>query len=172
MLNFLVPCPYFFLACWMAHNLVDLCFRLMLILWRKICIWSKDCNYWLVLNLPNMWSMRRARYAMMLSECLFLGLFIDNGHSTWLCWLFRWVEWQQLIPLKELWKKGSETLNLRTISMILWFYASQEGNTEGGSFRGGLRRSSRRRTRSPNDVWFVFSTHPNKTRSVSQTNFY
>ena len=32
------------------------------------------------------------------------------------------------------------------------FFASQEGNTEGGSSRGGLRRSSRRRTLSPNDV--------------------
>jgi len=32
------------------------------------------------------------------------------------------------------------------------FFASQEGNTEGGSSRSGLRRSSRRRTQSPNDV--------------------
>ena len=32
------------------------------------------------------------------------------------------------------------------------FFASQEGNTEGGSSRGGLRRSSYRRTRSPNDA--------------------
>ena len=32
------------------------------------------------------------------------------------------------------------------------FYASQEGNIEHGSSRGGLRRSSHRRTRSPNDV--------------------
>ena len=32
------------------------------------------------------------------------------------------------------------------------FYASQEGNTEGSSSRGGSRRTSRRWTQSPNDV--------------------
>ena len=32
------------------------------------------------------------------------------------------------------------------------FFASQEGNTKGGSSRGGLRRSSRRQTQSPNDA--------------------
>ena len=32
------------------------------------------------------------------------------------------------------------------------FFSSQEGNTEGGSFRGGLRRSPRRQTQSPNDA--------------------
>ena len=36
------------------------------------------------------------------------------------------------------------------------FYGSQEGNTEGGSSKGGLRWSSRRQTWSPNDVWFMF----------------
>ena len=103
----------------MAHDLVDLCFRLMLILRRKVCKWSEACNCWLALSLPNTWSMRWARYAMMLSECLLLGLFIDNGPNTWFCWLFRWVEWKELIPPEELWRKGSEILNLRTVSMIL-----------------------------------------------------
>ena len=32
------------------------------------------------------------------------------------------------------------------------FLASQEGNTEGGFSRGGSRRSSHRRTQSPNDA--------------------
>ena len=32
------------------------------------------------------------------------------------------------------------------------FFASQEGNTKGGSSRGRSRRSSRRQTWSPNDV--------------------
>ena len=32
------------------------------------------------------------------------------------------------------------------------FFASQEGNTEGGSSRGVSRKSSHRWTRSPNDV--------------------
>ena len=32
------------------------------------------------------------------------------------------------------------------------FFASQEGNTESGSSRGGSRRSSCMRTQSPNDV--------------------
>ena len=32
------------------------------------------------------------------------------------------------------------------------FFASQEGNTEGGSSRGRTRRSSRRQTQSSNDV--------------------
>ena len=32
------------------------------------------------------------------------------------------------------------------------FFASQEGNTEGGSSRDGSRRSSCRCTQSPNDV--------------------
>ena len=32
------------------------------------------------------------------------------------------------------------------------FFVSQEGNTVVGSSRGGLRRSLRRRTRSPNDA--------------------
>ena len=71
-----VLCPYFFLAYWMAHDLVNLRFRLMWILWRKVCEWLEACNLWLVLSLPNMCSMRRVRYAMMLSECLWLGLFL------------------------------------------------------------------------------------------------
>ena len=89
---FLVPSPYFSLAYWMAPNLVVLCFRLMMNLWRKLCKWSEASNCWLVLSLLNMWSMKRVRYAMMLSECFLLGLFLDNGPNTWLCWLFRWVE--------------------------------------------------------------------------------
>ena len=32
------------------------------------------------------------------------------------------------------------------------FFASQEGNTEGGSSRGRTRRSSRRQTWSPSDI--------------------
>ena len=32
------------------------------------------------------------------------------------------------------------------------FFASQEGNIEGGSSRGGSRRSSCRQTQSPNDA--------------------
>ena len=32
------------------------------------------------------------------------------------------------------------------------FFTSQEGNTDGGSSRGGSRRSLHRHTRSPNDV--------------------
>ena len=32
------------------------------------------------------------------------------------------------------------------------FYAIQEANTEGGSFRGGSRRSSHRWAKSPNDI--------------------
>ena len=43
--KFLVPCPYFFLAYWMAHDLIDLCFRLMLILWRKVWKWFEACNW-------------------------------------------------------------------------------------------------------------------------------
>ena len=45
------------------------------------------------------------------------------------------------------------------------FFTSQ-GNTEGGSFRGGLRRSSHRRTRSPNDVCLVFLIFPAKQKEV------
>ena len=75
-LAFLFLCPYSFLAYWMAHNLVDLCFKLMWILWRKACRWLETCNCWLVLSPPNMCSMRRVGYAMMLSECLWLGLFL------------------------------------------------------------------------------------------------
>ena len=60
----------------MAHDLVDLCFRLMWILWRKVCKLLEAYNRWLVLNLPNMCSIRRAGYAMKLSECLLLGLFL------------------------------------------------------------------------------------------------
>ena len=44
-LESLVPCSHFFLAHWIAHDLVDLCFRLMLILWKKACRWSEVCNW-------------------------------------------------------------------------------------------------------------------------------
>ena len=71
-----ILCPYFFLAYWMTHDLVDLCFKLMWILWRKVCEWLEASNRWLVLSLPNMCSMRWAGYAMMLSKCLLLGLFL------------------------------------------------------------------------------------------------
>ena len=32
------------------------------------------------------------------------------------------------------------------------FFASQEGNTKGGSSKGGTRRSFRKQTQSPNDA--------------------
>ena len=34
------------------------------------------CSYWLALNPPNMCSMMRAGYAMLLFECLWLELFL------------------------------------------------------------------------------------------------
>ena len=43
-------------------------------------------------------------------------------------------------------------LELENCQYDLRLYASQEGNVEGGSSRVGSRRSSRKRTRSPNDV--------------------
>ena len=58
----------------MVLNLVELCFRLMWILWRKACRLLEACNCWLVLNPPNMCSMMQAGYAMLLSECLLLEL--------------------------------------------------------------------------------------------------
>ena len=46
---------------------------------------------------------------------------------------------------------------IRNLELENWqqesrFYASQEGNTKGSSSRGVSRRSSRKRTRSPNDA--------------------
>ena len=92
-------------------------FSIPQILWRKVCKWLEVCNYWLVISLLDIWLIRRAGYAMMLSKWLLIGFFLIN--NTWFCWLFRWVEWKWLILPEELWKIGSETLNLRTISMIL-----------------------------------------------------
>ena len=44
------------------------------------------------------------------------------------------------------------SLELENRQYDSFFFASQEGNTEGGSSRDGSRRSSCRCTRSPNDV--------------------
>ena len=49
-------------------------------------------------------------------------------------------------------KERIKSLKLENRQYDPRFFASQEGNTEGGSFRGGSRRSLRRQTRSPNDV--------------------
>ena len=103
----------------MAHDLVDLCFRLILILWRKVCRWSEACNCWLVLSLPDMWSMKWAGYKIMLSKYLLLGLFLIMDLTLVFADFFKWVGWRWLIPLEDLWRKGSGTLNLRTVSMIL-----------------------------------------------------
>ena len=43
-------------------------------------------------------------------------------------------------------------LELQNRQQESWFYASQEGDTEGGSSRGGSGRSSRKQARSPNDA--------------------
>ena len=98
-LTFLFLCPYFFLAYWMAHDLVNLCFKFMWILWRKACRWLEACNRWLVLSPLNMCSMRWAWYAMMLSECLWLRLFLMmkltldfadfSGTSNGSCWYYQ-----------------------------------------------------------------------------------
>ena len=50
------------------------------------------------------------------------------------------------------------------------FFASQEGNTEGGSSRGGLRRSSCRQTRSPNDARLVCLVFLQNKRKCSLDN--
>ena len=93
-------------------------FSIPLILWRKVCKWLEVCNYWIVISLPDIWSIRRVGYAMMLSKWLLIGFFLIN--NTWFCWLFRWVEWKWLISPEELWKIGLETLNLRTIRWVEW----------------------------------------------------
>ena len=45
-----------------------------------------------------------------------------------------------------------KSLKLENCQYDCRFFTSQEGNTEGGSFRDESRRSSRRQTRSPNDI--------------------
>ena len=49
-------------------------------------------------------------------------------------------------------KERIRSLELENHQYDPCFFASQEGNTEGGSSRGGSRRSSCRWTQSPNDV--------------------
>ena len=58
-----------FLNCWVICELVNLCFRSELILWRKACGWLEVCSLWRALNLLNMCSMKWTGYKMMLSEC-------------------------------------------------------------------------------------------------------
>ena len=120
-LAFLFLWPYFFLAYWMAHDLVDLCFRLMWILWRKSCRWLEACNRWLVLSPSKMCLMTWARYAKMLFECLWLRLFLMMKLTLGLTDFFRHIEWKLLIPPKGLWRRGSRASNLKIVSMILNF---------------------------------------------------
>ena len=141
-----VLCPYFFLAYWMTHDLVDLCFKLMWILWRKVCEWLEASNRWLILSLPNMCLMRWVGYTMMLSECLLLVLFLIMeltldfadflGTSNGSCWFHQ----------KDFGGKDQEP----------WTWESSIWSSILHKSRGGSRRSSCKRTRSPNDVWPVF----------------
>ena len=135
-----VLCPF----SWMDFNLVELCFKLMWILWKKVCRWLEACGHWLVLSPPNMWSMILTGYAMLFSEylwlepCLIVTLTFDfadflgtlNGNH-----------WQYQ---KNFGEKNQEP---RTWKSLV---------PEGGSSRGRSRRSSCKRTWSPNDVWVVF----------------
>ena len=63
-------------------------------------------------------------------------------------------------------KERIKSLELENRQYDPQFFTSQEGNTEGGSSRGGLRRSSSRQTRSPNDVCLVFLIFPAKQKEV------
>ena len=154
-LECLVLCPYVFLAYWMALNPVELCFRLMWILWRKACRWLKACNRWLVLNLLNMCSMMRAGYAMLLSECLCLNCaWWWDQHS--ILQTFQAHRMETADATKRTLEERIRGLEVENHQYDPRFFSSQEGNTKGGSSRGGSRRSSRWRTWSSNNVWLVF----------------
>ena len=161
-LEYSVLCLYFFLTGWVALNLLELCFRLMWIWWKKACGWLEACSHWLALSPPNMWSMILTGYAMLLSVylwlefCLIVTLtfdFVDfSGTLNGNYWLYQ------------------ESLELENRQYDPRFFASQEGNTEGGSSRGGSRRSSHRRTQSPNDAWLVFLFFLQNKRKCSLDN--
>ena len=118
-----VLCPYFFLAWWVVLNLMtldlaNLCFRLMWILLRRACRWLEACSHWLTLNPPNMCSMMRVGYAMLLFECLWLELCLIVeltpdfanflGPSNGNCWHYH----------KSI-RGGLGALNLKIVSMTL-----------------------------------------------------
>ena len=47
-----------FFNCWVICELVNLCFRLGMILWKKLCGWLEVCSLWHALNLLNLFSMK------------------------------------------------------------------------------------------------------------------
>ena len=95
-----------FLNCWVILKLVNLCFRSVLISWKRACGWLEVCSLWHTLNLLNMWSMKWTRYKWCFLNALCLNLH-DNGSNTCLCWFFRTAEWQWLMPTQDPWRRGS-----------------------------------------------------------------
>ena len=155
-LEFSILCPYFFLAWWMSLNLVELFFRSMWIWWKKAYRWLEAYNHWLALSPPNMCSMIQAGYAMLFFECLRLELCMIVMETT--------------NTTRRTLEERIKNLKLENCQYDPHFFASQEGNTEGGSFRGGSRRSSCRQTQSPNDVWLLFLFFLQKKRKCSLDN--
>ena len=83
-LNFQFFVLILLLAFWMALTLVNLCFRLIWILWKKAHGWLHACNRWLALNPYNMFSIIRTGYFMLLSKYLFLELYliVESTHDS------------------------------------------------------------------------------------------
>ena len=84
--------------------------------------------------------MIRTGCAMLLSECLWLELCLIVELTP---------NFANFLGTSN---KNIKSLELENRQYDPCFFASQEGNIEGGSSRGGSRRSSHKQTRSPNDV--------------------
>ena len=103
----------------MDSNSVELCFRLIWILWKKACGWLEACIHWLVFSPPNFRSMILTGYTMLLSEhlwlelCLIVSLTLDFADflstSNGNCWLY-----QESF-------RGKDKENLKIVKMILAF---------------------------------------------------
>ena len=73
---------------------------------EKFCgsmVWKKICGYGYGQKFVLAWNFGHWKFLLGMRFSLVI-LMMSN---TCLCWFFRRVEWQWLIPLEDLWRKGS-----------------------------------------------------------------
>ena len=81
--------------------------------WRFIA-----CGTHSIFSIHAQWNELGIRRCFLNALCLNLN---DNGSNTCLCWFFRIVKWQWLMPTQDPWRKWSKILNFKTGNKNLGF---------------------------------------------------
>ena len=126
------------------------------------------CGTHSIFSICAQWNELGKRWCFLSAFCLNLH---DNGPNTFLCWFFRIIGWQWLIPTQDPWRRESEILNFTTGNKNLGFMQVRKEALRVASLEVGVGDLpiGGPKVRMMLDLYFNF---PAKTRKYSLNNLY